>query len=99
MHFSWANCFYLFKKAPGQQIVPLLNVFDFLNHQVFRKIDKNCMKFSKIWIFEYFCHFRSKFDAFFLAEIAIISSNKPLGEQMFSFLNVFDIVSTKLFEK
>ena len=67
MHFSGTNCFYLFKKAPRtrQQSVSLLNVVDVLSHQVFRKIDKSCIKFSKIWIFKCFCQFRSIFDGFF----------------------------------
>ena len=71
MHFLNTNCFYLqiasisSRKPPGQRIFSLFNVFYILSHQVFRKIDKNCIKFSKLWIFEFFCHFGSEFEAFF----------------------------------
>ena len=71
----------------------LFDVFDILRHHVFRIIDKNCLKFSKVWIFKYFCQFRFKFYEFFLEEIAFISSKKPLGQQIVSFLNVCDILS------
>ena len=77
----------------------LLKFFDILSHQVFRKIDKNCIKFSKIWIFKYFRQIRSEFDAFFLAEIAFISSKKPFGQRIFSFSNVFDILSHQVIRK
>ena len=97
--FSSTNCFYLFKEDSWPTMFSLLNVFEILSHQVFRKIDNNCIKFSKIWIFKYFCQFRSEFDAFFLAEIALISSKKPLGQQFLSFLNVFNILSHQVIRK
>ena len=40
MHFSSTNFFYLFKEDSRTTIFSLLNVFDILSHQVFRKIEK-----------------------------------------------------------
>ena len=99
MLFSSTNCFYLFKEDSRTTMFFLLNVFDILSHQVFRKIDKNCMNFLKIWDFKYFCQFRSKFNAFFPAKIAFISLKKPLGQRIFLFLNVFDILSHEVIRK
>ena len=63
--FSTQIAFISSRKPPGQGIFSLFNVFDFLSHQVSRKTDKKCIKFSNFWIFEFFCHFGSEFEAFF----------------------------------
>ena len=44
--FSVKNFVYFLTKA-SQRICSMLNAFQFLSHQVFRKVHKNCIKFSK----------------------------------------------------
>ena len=64
--FFQTNCLYLFEiVSPGQLNFSSLNGSNILSHKVFRKIDKNCVKFLKIRFFWDFCQLRFDFEAFF----------------------------------
>ena len=83
MNFSKTNCFYLFKKTPGQQIVSLLNVWEILSHQVIRKKHKNWIKFSKIWVFFTFLSILVWIWCIFPAQIAFTSLKKLPDNELF----------------
>ena len=52
--FSTQIAFMSSRKPPGQRIFSLFFVFDILSSQVFRKIDKKCIKIFKILNFRVF---------------------------------------------
>ena len=59
--FFKKNEFISLKNTIGQRIRALLNVFNILIHEVYRKFDKNCIKTLKIEKFWNFCHFFGNF--------------------------------------
>ena len=65
MNFSTPIAFISSTKQPRQQICSLLKVFNILSHQGFRKVHKNCRKFSKFDIFCIFVSFGLKLMHFF----------------------------------
>ena len=67
----WKNAFISLKNTIGQRVRALLNVFNILIHDVYRKNDKNCIKTLKIQKFWNFCHF---FGNFSFKKTAFISS-------------------------
>ena len=56
-NFSYKKQHLSLQNTIGQRIRALLNVFNILIHDVYRKNDKNCIKTLKVEKFWNFCHF------------------------------------------
>ena len=81
--FYFNNLSFSFLTKAWQRICSLLNVFNFLSHQVFRKVHKNRIKLSKTWIFWCFCLFRFEFDAFFKNKLLFPLQKSPRTTNIF----------------
>ena len=79
----------------GQRIRALLNVFNILIDDVYRKNGKKCMKTLKVQKFWNFCHF---FGNFSFKKNAFISRN-TIGQQIRALLNVFNILIDDVYRK
>ena len=75
----------------GQEILSLFILLNILMYEVFRNLGKNCIKT--------FCHFRCQFEIHFIQKTAIIPSEKPTGQQIFSSLNVFNNLIHEVYQK
>ena len=71
------------KKQPRQRICSLLNVFKFLRHQDFRKVHKNCIKFSIIRIFGIFVSFGLNLMHFFNINCSYLSKETTTTTNLF----------------
>ena len=93
MHFSITNCFYLFKEDCRATNFFL---FERLRHSKPPSHSKNRQKLHKMFKslnFQVFLSILVWIWCIFLSQIAFTSSKKTAGQRIFSFLNVFDILS------
>ena len=73
----------------------MLNVFNILIHDVYRKNDKNCIKTLKVEKFWNFCHFFGNFSF----KKPHLSHQNTIGQRIRALLNVFNILIDDVYRK
>ena len=96
--FSVENFVYFFTKTSLTTNLFLLNVFKFLSHQVFRKVDKNCIKFQKPEIFGIFVNFGLNLMHFSKTKCLYLFK-KASRQQIVSLLNVCEFLTNQVFRE
>ena len=99
-YYFWGNfflkiAFISLKNTIGQQDRALLNVFNILIHDVYRKNDKNCIKTLKVEKFWNFCHFFGNF-SFKKPHLSLQNTN---GQRTRALLNVLNILIDDVYRK
>ena len=93
--FFRKNAFISLKNTLGQRVRALLNVFNILIHDVYRKNDKNCIKTLKVEKFWNFCHFFGNFSF----KKPHLSHQNTIGQRIRALLNVFNILIHDVYRK
>ena len=93
--FFWKNAFISLKNTIGQRIRALLNIFNIIIHDVYRKNDKNCIKTLKVKKIWKFCHFFGNFSF----KKPHVSLQNTIGQRIRALLNVFNILIDDVYRK
>ena len=94
-NFSFKKPHLSLQNTIGQRIRALLNVFNILIHDVYRKNDKNCIKTLKVEKFWNFCHFFGNFSF----KKPHLSLQNTIGQRIRALLNVFNILIDDVYRK
>ena len=94
-NFSFKKPHLSLQNTIGQRIRALLNVFNILIHDVYRKNDKNCIKTLKVEKFWNFCHFFGNFSF----KKPHLSIKNTIGQRIRALLNVFNILIDDVYRK
>ena len=77
-HFQLELRFFLHQSLPDNNIFSFFNICTIQSHQVFQKLDRNCIKTLNIWTFWNFCRIGSRFEAFYCRKSEFILSKGHL---------------------